>query len=181
MINSEQRKKCNLKKLAELIHKAIEPFKQMKFFSNTCIAVIATAAATITTFSSISAVTAIDPDPRKLSKKKGKGGGNGVCSGKFHVNISEDASNIQFFDAPTPPFCEKTCIVEDDNPLIEVTICTVDRIIGSSEFLTRGGLAITGGVREYKGIRGAFDFDTDIEIEAVLQFAIVLDWTQIHG
>jgi len=94
--------------------------------------VIATAAATITTFSSISAVTAIDPDPRKLSKKKSKGGGNGVCSGKFHVNISEDASNIQFFDAPTPPFCEKTCIVEDDNPLIEVTICTVDRIIGSN-------------------------------------------------
>ena len=30
MINSEQRKKCNLKKLAELIHKAIEHFKQMK-------------------------------------------------------------------------------------------------------------------------------------------------------
>ena len=49
-----------------------------------------------------------------------------------------------------------------------------------SEFLTKGGLAITGGVREYKGIRGAFDFDTDIEIEAVLQFAIVLDWTQIN-
>lgn len=56
----------------------------------------------------------------------------GYVQENFNVNISEDASNIQFFDAPKPPFCEKTCIVEDDNPLIEVTICTVDRIIGSN-------------------------------------------------
>ena len=58
--------------------------------------------------------------------------------------------------------------------------CFFPRLFLGSEFLTKGGLAITGGVGEYKGIRGAFDFDTDIEIEGVLQFAIVLDWTQIN-
>jgi hypothetical protein len=55
---------------------------------------IATTAATNTTFSSTSAVTAIDPDPIKLSKKKSKGGGNGRCPGKVYVNNPKDPSNI---------------------------------------------------------------------------------------